>query len=87
MIKGSALPPVKDVAPPTLQELDELVAKWNATVDKYYVGLLEALPVGTPGTHRFEYDSVKMEYVHRSSGRRIKFKEVKRVLMMFTEKV
>ena len=86
MIKGKPLPLVEEIAPPSAQELDELTARWNANVDQYYVGLLEAQPLGTPNaTSRFLWDRSRLEYIHRTSGRRITRKEYTAVYMRFVE--
>jgi len=84
MIKGKPLPPVKDIAPPSEQELDELAALWDATVDAKYKGLLDAQPLGTPNaTARFLYDRANMRYIDRATGRILTRQEVKAAFNQF----
>jgi hypothetical protein len=88
MIKGKPLPPAGDVPPPTEDEINVLVARWNDNCLPYYKGLLEAQDVNTPNpTARFLYDPLRMIYIHRTSGRELTRREVMSAFRVYTERI
>ena len=83
MIKGKPLPPVKNIDPPSEQEIDELIAAWDANAPLFYRGLLSA---GSPSS-RFDYDRANMVYIVRETGRRLSRDEVNAVFIETMRKI
>lgn len=84
---GRPLPPVKDIAPPSEEEIDKYIASWNANCPPYFRGLLESQSANDPGaTSRFVYDRTRMRYIHRKTGRVIPQGEINRAFIEYGRK-
>lgn len=85
---GKGLPPVKDIAPPSQEEQDKVIALWNANCPPFYIGLMEAAPLGEKNTTaRFLYDRVNLQYIHRKTRRVLSKREVGQAFVAWTKKV
>lgn len=85
---GRPLPPVKDVAVPTEQQLDELSALWDRRVPEL-AGLMEAKPLGSEQSlaSRFWWDEVKRRYIRASNGRVVTTAELRAAMEKFQDGV
>jgi hypothetical protein len=87
-IKGKPLPPVTDIQPPTIDEMNIIVAKWDANCPPYYKGLMETQPVTMANpTAKFLWDKTTMHYIDRRTGRVLTRKEIKDAFIAYNEKV
>lgn len=85
---GKPLPPVEEIAPPSQQEQDAVIASWNANCPLFYVGLMEADSIDSKNSKaRFLYDKLNLRYVHRKTGRVLTQHEVNRAFIVWTNKV
>jgi len=85
---GKPLPPVIDVPPPTQDEINIIIAKWNANCPPAYVGLMEAQLITEPNpTAKFLYDKAKMIYIHRKTGAVLTRKEVNEAFLYFSDRM
>lgn len=64
---GKPLPPVNDILIPTQQEIDLMIANWDAYAPAKYWGMLIARPFGTDDPKaRWFYDDIRKRYVSRN---------------------
>lgn len=62
---------------PSTEEIDALIARWDANCQPYYRGLLRSQPKGTKGaTSKFLFDKQTGIYYERKSGRKLTRKEI-----------
>ena len=73
---GKPLPPVKEVKPPTQEEIDRAVRNWQQGVPKKYATLLMALPYELAGEEEAEwYWSQTLRIYIDSTGARLSAKD------------
>ena len=83
---GRPLPPVKgDIPAPTVEEVDRLVALWDANVSPQWRGLQDAKPLGWTGTPkpRFWYDEIRGVIIRVSNGKVVTEKEKRAAFLEF----
>jgi len=80
---GKPLPPVKEVPPPTQQEIDLLVSNWDTYAPAKYRGMLSAVPYGTiDNKARWFYDADRRRYISRA-GHVVSPKELRLAYLAF----
>jgi hypothetical protein len=84
---GKPLPPVvEDIPAPTQQELDLLIANWNAYAPPKYRGMLEARPVGTDDPKAlWFYNPIRRRYIHARNGRIVTVDELRKAFLSFQD--
>lgn len=89
MVKlGKPLPKANEIATPSEEEVNKVIARWNANCPPFYVGLLEAQSINEKNpTARFLYDRAKMQYTHRKSGRVLSASEIRKAFIATSQKL
>lgn len=80
------LAPVKNIAPPSEEEIAKAKAKWDKYAPASLVGLLDASTLGDKQKTRFVWDKARHEYVNRLTGRRVSKAELRAALMQYIKR-
>ncbi len=80
------LKPVKNIDPPTEEEIAKAKAKWDKYAPPTLTGLLDASTLGDNQKTRFVWDAVRREYVNRATGRRVSKAELRAALMQYIKR-
>lgn len=82
---GKPLPKINEVIPPSQEEEDKAIARWNANCPPFYRGLLEAQSINEPNpTAAFLYDRFNGHYVHRKTGRILTQREIRDAFIVYS---
>ena len=82
---GKPLPPVQDVAGPTPEEIDKIVAEWDSIMPEW-AGLLDAKAPGTSGA-RFWYDDVKRITTFAKTGKIVTMKQKAKLMLEYQRRL
>lgn len=82
---GKPLPPVGDVAAPTVEEIDRTISQWDQVMPEW-AGLLDAKAPGTPGA-RFWYDEVKRITTFAKTGKVVTMAQKKKLMIEYQKRL
>jgi len=83
---GKPLPPVTEIKPPTPEQVDELVRKWNDYCPPKYRGLLEAKPLGSDEPSSFYWNQKTKQYSDKM-GRILSGKEIRQAYLEYLKAI
>jgi len=83
---GKPLPPVTEIKPPTPEQIDELVRKWNDYAPPKYKGLLEAKPLGSEEPANFYWNPKTKQYSDKT-GRILSGKEIRQAYLEYLKAI
>jgi hypothetical protein len=83
---GKPLPPVTEVKPPTQEQVDELVRKWDDYAPAKYRGLLSAKALGSDEKSNFYWDVKNKRYVD-ANGNIITPKEIRQAYLEYLKAI
>jgi hypothetical protein len=83
---GKPLPPVTEVKPPTQEEIDNLVRKWDDYCPQKYKGLLAAKALGSEEKSNFYWD-VKNKRYSDKTGRILSGKEIRQAYLEYLKAI
>lgn len=83
---GKPLPPVQEVKPPTQEEIDSLIRRWDDYAPSKYKGLLAAKDINSGEKSNFYWNPKTKEYSDKS-GRVLSGKEIRAAFLAYLKAI